>query len=210
MGAKINEFIKELAITSTGNILFNPYNELNKNFDDKTAPGTRQQNLRLYLNTHDEIKTNKLWVYLSPTYTDLKRSGVPLTNTSVFKKVEGIIGTDKHFESTSRTKAAHNIAPLSTNLWNVADELDINPIIWPLIPFYPHKKDNPKSKRKPNNEEILKYRYFLDTIIEIYNPKTILAIGKDTKEALDLLKIKSHYVEHPKSSKERFKRGVSR
>jgi len=208
--AKINGFVKRLATTDTGDKLFNPYNEFSKDFDDRTAPGLRQQNLRLYLNSHTKLKTNKLWVYLAPTFFELKRSGIPLTNNPVFKKVEGILSTNKHFENTSKTKMNINNTTLASSLWNVASELDINPLIWPLIPFYPHRKGKPSTKRKPKQEEIVKYRWFLDAIIATYKPSTILAVGKDTKEALDLLKIKSHYVNHPRRSKKRFKRAVSK
>jgi uracil-DNA glycosylase len=210
MTAKISGFVRKLATTATGDMLFNPYNEFSKMSDDKTAPGLRQQNLKLYLNSHMKLKTNKMWIYLAPTYLEAKRSGVPLANASIYRKVESILNAEKLFEKATKTKNRPNNTTLSTSLWNAANELNIHPIIWPVIPFYAHKENRLKSKRSPTQKEIVKYRVFIDKVIAVFKPTTILAVGKGTKEALDMLKIKSHYVKHPRSSKKEFKRNVSK
>jgi hypothetical protein len=210
MTVKANDFVKKLATTKTSNTLFNPYNEFSKLMDDRTAPGVRQQNLRIYLDAHIKLNTKMLWVYLAPTYLEAKRSGVPLTNSALFGQVEEILSTSKHFEKAAKSKRRPNNTMLSSSLWNVADKLNINPLVWPLMPFYAHKKGDLKSRRKPTIQEIEKHKRFLLKIINIYKPKTILAVGKNAKETLDSLGIKTQYIAHPRRSKENFKKNISK
>lgn len=210
MSTKIDGLVKRLALTDAGKTLFNPYNELIKTTDDRNAPGIRQQNLRLYLKSHAKLKTKTLWVYITPTFEEARRSGVPLANSSSFKDVEEMLNTKRPFEKATRRKRKPNGSPISTNLWSIASSLECNPVIWPAIPFYPHKKDSLSKKRTPKKDEIEKYGWVLKKMVEIYNPKTILAIGKSTKEALDMLEIKSKYVPHPRMGIKAFKRKVSK
>lgn len=205
MTAETNNLVKKLARTKTKDTIFNPYNEFTKSLDDRTAPGIRQQNLKLYLNSHISLKTKMLWVYCSPTYLEAKRSGVPLVNAVLFDKVEDILKTSKHFERATKSKKKLSNTAMSSTLWNVVSELGINPIIWPVIPFYTH---NLVSKRKPTDREIIKYKWFLMQILDIYKPTTILAIGRDTQKALQVLGVKAIYIEHPQRGKKAFKKEI--
>lgn len=210
MSGRVNNIVKELALTKTNNRIFNPYNELSKSTDDRTAPGVRQQNLRLYLNTHLKNKTKVLWVYSSPTFLEAKRSGVPLLNESLFSKAEGVLKPDRHFEVATKSKKRPDNTVISSVIWDVAEELGINPIIWPAIPFYTHRKGKVKAKRKPTMAEIIKYKHFLENIIALYKPDHILAIGREAEQALKSIGIKPVYVNHPRSGKGDFANKVKK
>lgn len=210
MLATVNNLVKKLATHITEKNAFNPYNQLSKATDDRTAPGIRQQNLRLYLESHEKLKTKVIWAYLFPTYEEAKRSGVPMGNSNTFRQIEEILNTDRKFEKATKIKRIPNSSSMSEILWNTAEEIGINPIIWPVIPFYLHNPGARKTKRKPKADEVEMYGEYFKLILEIYQPKNILAIGKDTKNALDQLKIKSKYIQHPRRGIKAFKKTVSR
>jgi len=202
--------VRKLATTKTSKTLFNPYNELSKPVDDRTAPGVRQQNLRLYLNSHYALHTKMLWVYFSPTYTEAKRSGVPLVNFTTFRKAESVLNTEKHFEKATKSRKRPSSTVISSTLWSVADELGINPIIWPVIPFYAHVAGKLSVKRKPTPQEINKYKHYLEEILQIYKPEKVLAIGKEAEEAMKILGIEAGYIEHPRRGKKAFKTAIAK
>ncbi|MDC0449155.1 hypothetical protein OAL67_00945 [bacterium] len=206
MAVNIKGFVQKLARTQTGDTLFNPYNQLLPGIDDKTAPGVRQQNLRLYLKSHDNLNTKTLWVFGNSNQSEARRSGIPLVGSTTFKTAEDVLDTTRRFEKATKSGSTGHSTTISSVLWNVAQELDINPLIWPILPFYPHKKEKPLSTRRLTKDEILEHKYFLSKIIEMYKPKNILAIGKEAEEALELLGIKAKFANHPKRGKEKFKR----
>ena len=210
MATKIDNFVKQLALTDTGDMLFNPYNQLNKALDDRTAPGVRQQNLRMYLRSHAKLRTKIFWVYFSPTYQESRKSGIPLINSSLFKKAQNILDINKPFEKATKSKTKPSNTFLSRALWNAAQDLEINPIIWPVIPFFAHKKDAITKKRKPKVAEIEKYGFILKDLINMYKPKHIFAIGKEAEDALKRLEIKAIDLPHPRKGREKFKKLVSK
>lgn len=210
MKATITQLVKKLALTKTEDNLFNPYNEYSKMTDDKNAPGLRQKNVRLYLNSHQELNTKIILLYLAPTYYEAKRSGVPLVSADQFKDTQDSLETEKKFEKATKIRIEANSTVFSSVLNEVSEELGINPLVWPVIPFYAHKPGDTSVRRKPSQGELLKYREFIDHIIEIYSPKTLLAIGKDTLAATDLLKIKADYIEHPRRGKSAFKKALKK
>ena len=186
-----NELIKRLANTRTDENLFNPYNQVCKIFDVNTAPGLRQGNLRIFLDSFTNSSTDALWVFDSADYFSTKLSGVPLMGPSSFTKVENIFGLTLHFEAANKSSSLSAVPNAHAKLWNLISKQKEHPLIWNVLPFYPHKRDDISTRREPTAQEYLKYSEFMHSVIAIYKPKSVLAVGNKAKSALDLLKIKS-------------------
>lgn len=145
-----------------------------------------------------------------PSFSEAKRSGVPLMNGTNLKQVEGALSAEQHFEKTTKSRSKTENSLLATIVREVMDDLNINPLLWPTIPFYTFGDDAMENERKPSLEEIEKYKWFLFKIIDIYKPKKIIAIGKDTEEILNHFVIEAATVTHPLASKSKFKREITK
>jgi|GEM_PF-3845208 len=191
METRTDELIEKLANTRTDEDLFNPYNQVCKIFDINTAPGLRQGNLRIFLDSYINSHADVLWVYDSADYFSAKLSGVPLMGPNSFTQVETIFGITLHFENAIKNSSLLDIPKSRSHIWNQLSKQKELPLIWNVLPFYPHKKGDISVRRTPSNEEYLKYSGFIHNVIEIFKPKSVLAVGTKTKVALDLLDIKS-------------------
>lgn len=204
MSSKIDILVKKLAQTRTKGVLFNPYNELSKPTDDRTAPGVRQQNLRIYLSALEKQKPKILCFYYAPSYDESKRSGVPLTNVSIFKRVENILKVSRPFEKATKSRGKPELSSMASIIWDTIEDLNKTIAVWPIIPFYPHKKSGLKMERSFTNKELLTYRPLLSDIVELFEPKIVLSVGKDAHEALKFLKVKHYQLPHPRRNIKNF------
>lgn len=209
MRKSLNGLVKGISSENTGDTLFNPYNEFCRSVDTNTAPGIRQQNLRIYLQAHKKQGTQILWVYLNPTRTEFTRSGVPLVNSSQFNKIEELLDSKKRFEKATKTKRKPKKTIISTTLLDVAQGQNRSPLVWPVVPFYPHSKTSFNRSRKPTSTEIKEYSKYLLQIIEMYEPRRIYAIGNESKEILDSLNVKSTILPHPRRGLDKFKKALN-
>jgi hypothetical protein len=210
MSSKVNILIKKLAQTETKSDLFNPYNELTKPTDDRTAPGVRQQNLRLYLDSLEKSKPKIICFFYSPSYDESKRSGVPLTNVSNFKDVAEIVKIEKTFEKATKSRGKPKLSSIASIIWSVVEKIDEPIVFWPVIPFYPHKKSGLKTERNFTNKELLKYKDLMVDIVSLFEPEIVLSIGKDAHDALDFLQVKHYQLPHPRRSVKKFESSLKR
>jgi len=197
MASKIDELIIKLANTRTEETLFNPYNQVCKDYDINTAPGVRQGNLRIYLESYANSAVEDLWVTDAVDFHSTKLTGVPLLNPVNLTRVEDILGLTTKFEVATKNRAVLEGHKYGTNVWDLISKQKKRPMIWTVLPFYPHETAGITSKRDPSAEEYSKYKEFLMLIIEIYKPKNIFTMGAKTKSALTALKIKSklHHID---------------
>ncbi|OGC69580.1 hypothetical protein A2415_03325 [candidate division WWE3 bacterium RIFOXYC1_FULL_39_7] len=191
MANKIDELVIKLANTKTEETLFNPYNQVCKDYDINTAPGVRQGNLRMYLESYAEGSVEELWVTSSADFHTTKLTGVPLLDPVNFAFVEGILGAPIKFEIATKNRTIFETNKLFGNVWDLAAKQKKRPLIWAVLPFYPHDTAGITTKRVPEVEEYRKYKEFLMMVIGIYKPKNIVTIGPDAKKAVSSLKLKS-------------------
>ncbi|HLD50733.1 hypothetical protein A3K34_03690 [candidate division WWE3 bacterium RIFOXYC1_FULL_40_10] len=191
MALKIDDLIIKLANTITDDTLFNPYNQICKDFDISTGPGVRQGNLRIYLEKHLDSRTDTIWIFDTAGYHSSKLTGVPLVGPSNYSKVEETLGLENRFENANKNGAVSSSAEESTKLWETLSKKHNPPLVWNLLPFYPHQANEISVKRTPEKEEYLKYAEFTHLVLEIFGLKKIVAMGHRAQKALDLIHIKS-------------------
>lgn len=193
----ITKYIKELARIETSDTLFNPYNEVSSPSDKNTAPGIRQQNLRLVLNAYYKSKPDMIWVFETPSYLEAKNSGVPLVNQANFLQVKQILDLKRNIERAVKSKETPDKSLTASVIWRIIEEMEIKPLIWNACPFYPHKKNNIAAGRNISKKELIEHKILFTKLTDIYKPKSICAIGKGAKRAMDILEIKTKYLDHP-------------
>jgi uracil-DNA glycosylase len=161
---------------------------------DRKENELRRKNLIAYLTVLHELDPGVLLVGEAPGYRGTRRTGVPFSS-------ERILGTHPFFTSRTGFSIEHPDAPCAESsasiVWKTLDELRFQPLIWASFPFHPHKPDNELSNRTPTHDEILLGQPFLRSIMEIFDIKKVVAVGRAAEKTLNLLGIPAAHIRHP-------------
>jgi uracil-DNA glycosylase len=75
--------------------------------------------------------------------------------------------------------------------------LGVVPLIWNTFPFHPHEMDKPLTNRAPRRTEIAQGLPFLNTLVTLFAPRQIIAVGNVAHGGLADLGIRAEKVRHP-------------
>lgn len=194
----LTEFINKLSERESTTTVFNPYS------DPKVA-----NNLKLYLQYLLEKQEDYiLLIGEAPGYAGCKITGIPFTSgvtiinsqLDIFKSLKNEI----YLSSIESEKTA-------TIVWEYLETKNKLPIFWNSFPFHPHDFEHELSNREPNKAEIEEGKFYIEKIIEIFNPKKIAAIGRKGEITLNnILPNQSiEYIRHPsRGGKKEFLAGI--
>jgi uracil-DNA glycosylase len=86
--------------------------------------------------------------------------------------------------------------PSGTIVHRVLEELDAERrvILWNTVPAHPRQPANPHSNRRPTAAEIAAGVPFVDRLLELVRPRTVLAVGRVAEAVLG---DRGRYVRHP-------------
>lgn len=202
----VDDFIKKLQKFDKSKELenvFNPWKDIDKNYDVKNAPELRCNNLKKYLKDRKDAKY--VLIAEAPGYQGCRFSGIPMTSERMFCKCK------YEFESYCRTsdktklesfselvKTCGFTEPTATIVWNVMYGLqNLKPtdfILWNAFPFHPY---NTKllSNRKPNSNELEITKNILEAFLKLVKEKQIIAVGNVAYNVLSQQMCKK--VRHP-------------
>ena len=166
--------------------VFNPYqNE------------TVANNLKLYFEyLYSTNQKEVLLIGEAPGYAGCRITGIPFTsgdlfrnsNLEIFKSLNPNIFLDKiEGEKTA------------TIVWEYLKNKEELPIFWNSFPFHPFNVNKPNSNRTPTNEEIIEGKFYIQELIEIFNPKLIASIGRKGEKILKNIYPNEdiEYIRHP-------------
>lgn len=192
----IDEIIQQLAqATFEGEDVYNQYALNDTNNENRCA------NLRRYLTQMLARKPQHLMVMEAPGYRGCRLTGIPVTsrkimleglnNLDFFGETKGYLPTDDAgFENVYGEQSA-------TIVWTTLDEMQIAPLIWNTFPFHPRKGTQARTNRKPRVAETNLGIHYLKAIIELFQPKLIIAVGNVAYDTMSKAEIESHKVRHP-------------
>lgn len=110
----------------------------------------------------------------APGYKGCTQCGIPFTS-------QRVINERKHpFIQELRKVVAVNenqTEITATKVWNQLEGKVSIPAFWNTFPFHPQKKDDPTKNRAPTPEETAIGMKYLDLVVDIFNPHTIVAVG---------------------------------
>jgi hypothetical protein len=179
----IDELIMKLANTITGENLFNPYNQIDSICDQSTAPGLRQNNLRIYLNRYQKTKVTEMWVTKHIDSKTTKLSGIPLIAPAHYSQIQSMLDLSGMLEIPIKNSAQQGANLKMHDVWNKIDGYDIKPLVWSVLPFYSHKSDISKT-------ELIKYAEIMEMMIDIFKPAKIITLDSGATAALSVLRHK--------------------
>jgi len=198
--SNLNTLIDMLAHASTNDDAFNLYAP----HDDKEVNANnqiRRENLKLYLQIMQERTPKSLMVMEAPGYRGCRLTGIPVTSRKVM--LEGVpelklLGTDQGFQNVDDEGFEDIYGEQSaTIVWTTLAQLGHTPLIWNTFPFHPHKKDKPRTNRRPRKSEMRQGGELFHSLLDLFEIKQIIAIGNVAHETLSEFELESVKVRHP-------------
>lgn len=193
MNREINKFIKALARVPSSPIFCNHYSEeLELNF-------IRRNNLTLYFQQMVKLNPQILLVGEAPGYRGCRLTGVPFTSEFILLtglEQVGLFGRSRGYQKTTESEKPSKEASASM-VWEVLRTLPTIPLIWNAFCFHPFQSTNQQSSRKPTRSELLMGKDFLQQLIQLFEIKTVVAVGNTAQETLMSLQIDCPKVRHP-------------
>lgn len=154
----------------------------------------RKQNLKLYLEIMADLKPSYLLLGEAPGYKGCRLTGVPFSS-------EKILATNDFFNNQG-FNCINELQNLeseisATIIWNELENYTNKPLIWNIFPFHPHELKNNKTNRTPNKIELELGKGYLIQLLEIFDIKKIIALGRKPESQINDLDLNFAYVRHP-------------
>jgi hypothetical protein len=132
----------------------------------------------------------------APGHAGCARTGIPFTSEDVIQNSPHpfVCGLRPHL-----CAAGMKSEQTATIIWDYLLERHAVPAFWNIFPFHPHKLGNSDSNRSPTAEEVRFGHEILNSVVEIFAPKRIFAIGKLPCNTLLNFKhpLLAGYIRHP-------------
>jgi uracil-DNA glycosylase len=202
----LKDFVEELAVTE---VTPNVYNQYSYEAEENSI---RRKNLLVYLECMYKLKPENILVGEAPGYRGCRLTGVPFTSEHLLMnnmKGLNLFGREAGYRLAQEKDKLLKEAT-ATIIWETLLKYDIVSLAWNAFPFHPHRPGDGESNRAPLKSELLIGEKPLLKMIEIFNIKRVVAIGRKAEETLGKLNISCHRVRHPaQGGKNDFVEGIS-
>ena len=193
MDSEINSFIEILASVQASASFFNQYSH------EVSVNCVRRKNLFLYLQQMANIQPQILLVGEAPGYRGCRLTGVPFTSEFILLEgLEqlGLFGESRGYGKTEEFRKTMREASASI-VWKTLVTTPRLPLIWNAFPFHPFQAENEQSNRKPTRNELTIGKEFLQELIQLFDIKTVIAVGNTADATLNVMGITCEKVRHP-------------
>ncbi len=187
-------FIDALATMHLKDV-FNPYADRCDVYDKPNAPALRRENLHTFLMAAHARSIDSIWIARDLGYRGGRRTGLPLTDEvhlPTFSKIFGGLKLHQrnHRPSSRRTDCCHCLA--------YAERISVPVFLWNVFPFHPYCPGRPLSNRCHSVRERRACESFLINLLDMLQPRRIVAIGGDAHRVVTALGCSDcYYVRHP-------------
>jgi uracil-DNA glycosylase len=178
-----------------------PPDACNEYAPDAPNNAIRRANLQLYLETMLTRQPTVMLLMEAPGYRGCRLTGVPVTSRKIL--LEGVseldlFGTAQGYQPTDDAGFERVYGEQSASIvWGTLAELRCVPLIWNTYPFHPHQPDQPLTNRAPRKTEIEQGKAFIQHLLALYQPATVIAVGNVAYGALTDLGVACIKVRHP-------------
>jgi hypothetical protein len=168
-------------------------------FADDDIGKIRLANLKEYFRRIALLSPDVILIGEAPGYQGTRRTGVPFGSEYLITgntPEVGFFGNGDGFKRAYRDTRTYK-EPSSTIMWRTISAYRHLPLLWAVYPLHPHELGNLESNRTPTRSEVAGKKGHLLELLEIMQPKTVLALGNVAKATLDDLGIPSQKIRHP-------------
>jgi len=174
----IEKLIEKLAKVESSTILNNQYkNEL------------QRKNLELYLKYFVENPPKCLFVGEAPSNLGGALTGIAFTDEYHLKHADRMNYVSLKGFNESNIVVEHRWKPSEEDaagfMWKELVDNKFFPLLWNIVPFHTHEKENMESYRNPMSAEVDAYWYFVKDLLELFpSIKWVCAVGDVSFKAL--------------------------
>lgn len=170
------EFVETLADLSFKNA-FNPYSDACNDFDQDDAPAIRRMNLKLVLDAAIDRKVDSIWIARDLGYRGGRRTGLALTDEAHLSDHSLLYGDLPLIRATRGPALAERTA---TVIWQTLNRIQRPVFLWNVFPLHPHEHGDQQSNRCHTRSERLACRFLLTWLLDVLDPKVVVAVGRDS------------------------------
>lgn len=174
--------------------VFNPYNDFCPVHDRPDATKRRRANFGAFLKAALAARVDTLWIARDLGYRGGRRTGVPLTDEVHLSHMTQLFGGVPFHRATRGPVVAERTAAI---VWQVITRIGRPVLLWNVFPFHPHEPNDPFSNRCHTRSEREACRPLLLALLEMVQPRQLIAIGRDAQAALGEMGISAAAVRHP-------------
>lgn len=186
--------VDRLAAVAGASDAFNPYADFDSCADGANAPATRRANLHGYLIAMAERRPSDLWLGEAPSKHGARRTGIPFTGEGRLEWLSAHIGVTPGLQRATINGGARE-SQTAREIWGAVPAS--LPLLWNAVLFHTNRGEEPWRNRTPRRSEIVAHREILRAVIELFEPRRVLAIGRVAEDAAQGLGIEITYVRHP-------------
>ncbi|MEM6654680.1 MAG: uracil-DNA glycosylase [Planctomycetota bacterium] len=140
------------------------------------------QNLRVYLETLCSYPySGHLLIGEAPGHKGCALTGIPFTS-------QRVLSSSTHpfiIELQPSLSVSGNVTEASaTVVWDYLSDCSAVPAMWNVFPFHPHKPGNLQSNRTPKTTEVHTGRRYVELILDILRPTSVIAVGRTSATAM--------------------------
>ncbi|NNU41030.1 uracil-DNA glycosylase [Rhizobium sophorae] len=187
------EFVETLADLSFKDA-FNPYSDACGDFDQDDAPAIRRMNLKLVLDAAIDRKVDSIWIARDLGYRGGRRTGLALTDEAHLTDHSVLYGDLPLVRATKGPALAERTASV---IWQTLNRIQRPVFLWNVFPLHPHEHGDPQSNRCHTRGERNACRPLLSWLLDVLDPRVVVAVGRDAQLALADLGIDAMQVRHP-------------
>jgi hypothetical protein len=174
--------------------VFNPYRNRCEEHDLADAPALRRKNLRSYLQSIVDLKSDTIWMGRDLGYRGGRRTGLALTDECRLLQMGSAYPGVSPIKATKGPAVAERTA---TEIWAVLSLLDCPPLLWNVFPFHPHEPDAPMTNRRFTAKELAAVTELNQALIRWLGIKRIICIGQDAATYAATFGVEVDCVRHP-------------
>jgi hypothetical protein len=174
--------------------VFNPYVDHCPVHDRADAARRRRANLGSFLEAALTAHVDTLWIARDLGYRGGRRTGVPLTDEVHLTHMAQLFGGVPFHRATRGPIMAERTAAI---VWQVIAQIDRPVLLWNVFPFHPHEPNEPFSNRCHTRAEREACKPLLMVLLEMVQPRQLIAIGRDAQAALADMGLTASAVRHP-------------
>lgn len=187
------EFADDLAAIALPSV-FNPYSDLCPLHDKADAPRVRKRNLVRCLESAIAVRADTMWIARDLGYRGGRRTGIPLTDEAHLADASVLYCGVNLGKATRGPLVAERTAAV---IWALLARIKQPVVLWNIFPFHPHEDNDPLSNRCHSRAERETTWPLLLALIEMIQPRHIIAIGRDAGMALEGIDLPVTTIRHP-------------
>ena len=202
-----HSFVKALSRIRLDGV-FNPYSERCAVNDRADADLRRRANLRALLDAALHTRIDSLWIARDLGHRGGRRTGLPLTDEAHLSDLAQNYGG---LTLRRATKGAPVAEQTATIVWKTLAWVDQPVFLWNIFPLHPFEPGKPLSNRRHTRIERQACQGLFFALLDLLQPKRLVAIGRDARDALERSGLKHDAVRHPSyGGKAEFCEGMAR